>query len=129
MTQVFQGWSDQVLSDGHRIVLAQVSGSQSYVQIVPGTPPHFPTRSANTFIVTAADLGMKRIEQLIILGDTSGSFTGHSYTPPVSTNGEGAGGSGRIVVVSWNNAVDGTEVTAGTDLSAARLNVIAIGLG
>lgn len=71
---------------------------------------------------------MKRIEQLIILGDTSGSYTGRSFQQPVGLNGEGAGGSGRVLIVSWVVASSGVEVTAGTDLSAAKLNIIAIGI-
>lgn len=126
----FADWKGGSQTFGNRrMILTQHTGPSSYTQITAGTPPAAPTGGDS---IDPAALGMSFIEAIIVLGDSSGTYTGVAFQPAVSTSGQltGAGASvpkGTKIPLMWLNAHTGAEVTGNTNLSAAQLNLVVIG--
>jgi hypothetical protein len=122
--RAFQGWAggQQTLND-RRIVLTQHLGPTSYTQITPGTQPAAPTGGDS---ISAASCGLDFIEAVIVLGDSSGKYSGFAFQPPVGTDGRGA--PAKTVPLQWIISATGAEVAGAVNLSTFQLNLVVIGL-
>ena len=117
------GWAggQQVLND-RRIVLGQHTGPTSYTQITPGSQPAQPTGGDS---IVAKNYGLSQIEAVIVIGDTSGKYTGVAFQPPVGSNGQGA--FATKVPLQWIVSATGAEVSGAVNLSTFQLQIILIG--
>ena len=122
------GWQagQQPLAGDRKMVLTQHTGPTSYTAITAGTPPAAPTGGD---AISAQACGLKFIESVIVLGDSSGTYTGIAYQPPVSKTGNpaGQGGAATSVPLAWITAHTGAEVAGATDLHLAQLQLVVIG--
>ena len=120
----FQGWAggQQTFND-RRFVLTQHTGPASYTQITPGAQPAQPTGGDT---ISAAACGLDQIEAVIVLGDSSGKYTGCCFTPPVALNGSGA--FTKSMILQWIVSATGAEVAGAANLSTFQLTLLMIGL-
>jgi hypothetical protein len=115
----------QTLSD-RAVVVTQHTGPASYTQITPGTPPAAPTGGD---AISARACGLKFIEAVIVCGDSSGTYGGYAFNPPVNKTGNpsGQGAAATSVPLLWAVAATGAQVAGATNLSAVQLTLIVIG--
>ena len=122
-----QGWVAGLAGLGDKkIVLTQHTGPASYTQITPGAQPAQPTGGDS---VSAASCGLKFIESIIVLGDSSGKYSGFAFQPPVNLTGNpaGQGAAATKVPLQWVISATGAEVAGAVDLHTFQLQLIVIG--
>ena len=121
------GWKggEQVFNN-RKIAIVQHTGPASYTVITPGTAPAQPTGGDT---LSAVACGLVLIEAVIVLGDSSGKYTGRAFQPPVTAAGLGAGTGAAVktVPLQWNVAATGAEVAGAVNLSTFQLNLMVIG--
>lgn len=111
--------------------VVDVTGPASYVAVLPAAAPPPPADEEGTLpsaapsggqTVTAADFGLQSIDWVGAMGSDDGS-----YNVSVLPGDFSSGSPLDSVVLLWIDAATGLEVTAGTDLSASTVRLLAIG--